>query len=69
MRDHQGGLVLRHALQLGLDGALVGGIQRAGGLVKNQDGRVFMDAVYSIERHRLDTFRPFQSACITLFIK
>ena len=67
--DDQRGFVLRHALQLGLDGAFVGGIQRAGGLVKNQDGRVFMDAVYSIERHRLDTFRPLQSTCRTLFIK
>ena len=67
--DDQGGLVLRDALQLGLDGAFVGGIERAGGLVKNQDGRVFMDAVYSIEPHRLDTFRPFQSTCRTLFIK
>ena len=41
MGDDQSGLVLRHTLQLGLDGALVSGIQRAGGFVKNQDGRVF----------------------------
>ena len=67
--DGQRGFVLRHALQLGLDGALVGGMQRAGGFVKEQDGRVFMDAVYSIGRHRLDTFRPFQSTCRTLFNK
>ena len=35
MGDDQSGLVLRHTLQLGLDGALVGGVQRAGGFGKN----------------------------------
>ena len=40
VRNQQRGLVLRSALQLGLDGALVGGIQRAGGLVEDEDGRV-----------------------------
>ena len=39
--NDQSGLVLRHALQLGLYGPLVGRIQRAGGLVKNHDRRVF----------------------------
>ena len=39
--DDQGGLVLRHALQLALDGALVGAVKGTGGLVENQDGRVF----------------------------
>ena len=33
--DDQRGLVLRHALQFGLDGPFVGGVQRAGGFVKN----------------------------------
>ena len=36
VKTHQGDLVLRHALQLGLDRAFVGGVERAGGYVKNQ---------------------------------
>jgi hypothetical protein len=41
VRDHQRGLVLRHVLQFGLDGAFVGRVQRRGGFVKDQDRRVF----------------------------
>jgi hypothetical protein len=40
VRNHQRGLALRGALQLGLDGALVGRVQRRGGLVEDQDRRV-----------------------------
>lgn len=45
VRNHQCGLVLRHALQFGLDGAFVGRVQRRGGFVEDQDRRVLEQGV------------------------
>ena len=41
MGDHQRGFILGYTLQLGLNTALIGGIERTGGFVKNKYGRVF----------------------------
>ena len=40
MRDDQRGLARGHAAQLGLDGALVGRVQRRSGFIEDEDGRV-----------------------------
>ena len=41
VRDHERGLVARRTLQLALDGALVGGVERRSGFVEDDDWRVF----------------------------
>jgi len=45
VRDHQRGLVLRHVLQFGLNGAFVGRVQRRGSFVKDLDRRFFEQGV------------------------
>ena len=51
VRNHQRGLVLRHALQLGLNRALVGAVERRGRFVLNQHSRIFQQGAGN--RHAL----------------
>ena len=49
--NHQGGLVLRSALQLRLNRSLIRAVERRGGLVKNHNRRVFQQG--ACNRHAL----------------